>query len=506
MKKTKKKFLSVLSAGLVAVQAVAPMIGSSVGAVSEENLVRKATPLIDGVLDQEYATSYSFKLSEVMKSENVRVSWFWMQSNAFNTIYFDEDENPTGYIKIYAADGSEITPEMFADTYDNDYDSLPKDEDGSITCTFEWTDAGYASEYFTDVTYSFLWDDEAIYVYASVTDKSPLDLTQQEYNDAFSTGWGNRPWLVDCVYATLRFDTVPYTAYKVSGGDPEKDGDHPKGEIYVDEENSKSYTDLSIVASGTGTSKTGTEYDGIFYYAERGESYFDKDINEVVYGKKLTTLNDFCLNWYEYAFYTDDYPGGAERRALICDGSDNVEDEKTCEEDANRFIARHIMTEERLAERDAGRAENLENVAIVATDTGYVAEMKIPLTEDAISAIKDNDNVIGFVPQNVNAMPVVFGANISNGSATKWVINGTGDKAVSLKLTDEDYVYVPGDVNGDSVVNSKDIVRLMQYIANEGKGVTVTKADLNNDGKENAKDIVRLMQYIANEGEGIEIF
>lgn len=267
MKKTKKKFLSVLSAGLVAVQAVAPMIGSSVGAVSEENLVRKATPLIDGVLDQEYATSYSFKLSEVMKSENVRIAPFWIQSNAFNTIYFDEDDNPTGYIKIYAADGSEITPEMFADTYDNDYDSLPKDEDGSITCTFEWTDAGYASEYFTDVTYSFLWDDEAIYVYASVTDKSPLDLTQQEYNDAFSTGWGNRPWLVDCVYATLRFDNIPYTAYKVSDGDPEKDGDHPKGEIYVDEKNSKSYTDLSIVASGTGTSKTGTEYDGIFYYA-----------------------------------------------------------------------------------------------------------------------------------------------------------------------------------------------------------------------------------------------
>lgn len=505
MKKTKKKFLSVLSAGLVAVQAVAPMIGSSVGAVSEENLVRKATPLIDGVLDQEYATSYSFKLSEVMKSENVRIAPFWIQSNAFNTIYFDEDDNPTGYIKIYAADGSEITPEMFADTYDNDYDSLPKDEDGSITCTFEWTDAGYASEYFTDVTYSFLWDDEAIYVYASVTDKSPLDLTQQEYNDAFSTGWGNRPWLVDCVSAILRFDNVPYTAYRVSDGDPEKDGDHPKGEIYVDEENSTSYTDLSVVASGTGTSKTGTEYDGIFYYAERGESYFDKDINEVVYGKKMTTLNDFCLNWYEYAFYTDDYPGGAERRALICDGTDTGEDEP-CVDNANNFISKHIMTSEKLQERDEGRAENLENVAIVATDTGYVAEMKIPLTEEAISIIKDNDNVIGFVPQNVNAMPVVFGANISGGSATKWVINGTGGKAVSLKLTDEEYVYVPGDVNGDSTVNAKDIVRLMQYIANEGKGVTVTKADLNNDGKENAKDIVRLMQYIANDGEGVEIF
>ena len=34
MKKTKKKFLSVLSAGLVAVQAVAPILGAGVGALS----------------------------------------------------------------------------------------------------------------------------------------------------------------------------------------------------------------------------------------------------------------------------------------------------------------------------------------------------------------------------------------------------------------------------------------------------------------------------------------
>lgn len=93
----------------------------------------------------------------MMKAEKIVLTAFQMQESAFNTVYFDDDDNPTGYIKIYAEDGSEITPEIFADTYDSDYSSLPKDDEGNITCTFEWTDAGYASEYFADVTYSFLW-------------------------------------------------------------------------------------------------------------------------------------------------------------------------------------------------------------------------------------------------------------------------------------------------------------------------------------------------------------
>ncbi len=526
MKKTKKKFLSVLSAGLVAVQAVAPMLGTGVGAVSEENLVRKATPVLDGVLDEAYATSYSFKLSDWMKAENAKMSAFLLQTRAFNTIYFDEDGNSTGYIKIYAEDGSEITDEMFADLYDSDYDSLPKDDKGSITCKFEWTDAGYASEYFTDATYSLLWDDEAVYVHVSVTDKTPLGLTQDQYNDAFSGGWAAEPWIVDCVYATLRIDNAPHTQYAVSDGDPEKNGDHPKGEIYIDEKKSTSYTDVTVIASGTGSGPvrndkgeiTGTvDYDGIFYYANREDCYFDKDTLEVVSGTKLTTLNPFSLNWWKYAFYQDDYPGGAERRARVCDGTDTEEGEETCVSSPTKFITTHIMTPEALKERDDGRAENLENVFIEATDNGYVVEMKIPLTEEAFSAIEKSGNVIGLAPQIVNALPSTYGANITGGSAQKFIINSVSEyingdsensrlKAISLKLTDEEYVYVPGDVNADGAVNAKDIVRLMQYIANEGNGVTVTKTDLNNDGVTNTKDLVRLMKYIAAEGEGVEIF
>ena len=53
-----------------------------------------------------------------------------------------------------------------------------------------------------------------------------------------------------------------------------------------------------------------------------------------------------------------------------------------------------------------------------------------------------------------------------------------------------------GDINNDGTVNSKDLTRLMKYIA--GEKVEAYGVDLNGDGKENAKDLTRLMKYIAD--------
>ena len=55
-----------------------------------------------------------------------------------------------------------------------------------------------------------------------------------------------------------------------------------------------------------------------------------------------------------------------------------------------------------------------------------------------------------------------------------------------------------GDINGDGDINTKDIVRLMKYIANNGEGIEAYGTDLNNDNVTNSKDLVRLMKYIAN--------
>ena len=65
--------------------------------------------------------------------------------------------------------------------------------------------------------------------------------------------------------------------------------------------------------------------------------------------------------------------------------------------------------------------------------------------------------------------------------------------------------YLPGDVNGDSVINAKDIVFLRRHIAG-GYDIAINEAaaDVNDDGKLNAKDVVLIRRYIAG-GYDIEL-
>ena len=53
----------------------------------------------------------------------------------------------------------------------------------------------------------------------------------------------------------------------------------------------------------------------------------------------------------------------------------------------------------------------------------------------------------------------------------------------------------PYDINGDGHINSKDLTRLMKFIA--GEKVEVVSADVNRDGTVNSKDLTRLMKYMA---------
>ena len=54
-----------------------------------------------------------------------------------------------------------------------------------------------------------------------------------------------------------------------------------------------------------------------------------------------------------------------------------------------------------------------------------------------------------------------------------------------------------GDINEDGVINAKDLIRLMKFIA--GEPVKITHGDINDDGKVNAKDLTHLMKIIAGE-------
>ena len=59
-------------------------------------------------------------------------------------------------------------------------------------------------------------------------------------------------------------------------------------------------------------------------------------------------------------------------------------------------------------------------------------------------------------------------------------------------------IYIPGDINGDGVVNNKDVVRLFRYLSGFEEPVVEAALDINGDGAVNNKDVVRLFQYLSD--------
>lgn len=110
--------------------------------------------------------------------------------------------------------------------------------------------------------------------------------------------------------------------------------------------------------------------------------------------------------------------------------------------------------------------------------------------------IGDNDEVFVITETN-NAWQVLY--PLSNGGyKLGWIAR---EEAESLKVVSD---YMLGDINGDGVVNNKDLTRLMKYLAGEDVVVNEAALDINGDGTVNNKDLTRLMKYLA--GESVEIY
>lgn len=63
---------------------------------------------------------------------------------------------------------------------------------------------------------------------------------------------------------------------------------------------------------------------------------------------------------------------------------------------------------------------------------------------------------------------------------------------------------IPGDINMDKVVNSKDLIRLRKYFGGFDVEVDIIACDCNGDGNVNSKDLMRLRKYFS--GWDVELF
>ena len=54
-----------------------------------------------------------------------------------------------------------------------------------------------------------------------------------------------------------------------------------------------------------------------------------------------------------------------------------------------------------------------------------------------------------------------------------------------------------GDVNDDGVVDSRDLVRLRRYFAQDGSVINALNSDVNEDGVVDSRDMARLTKFFA---------
>ncbi|MBR0195011.1 MAG: InlB B-repeat-containing protein [Paludibacteraceae bacterium] len=121
---------------------------------------------------------------------------------------------------------------------------------------------------------------------------------------------------------------------------------------------------------------------------------------------------------------------------------------------------------------------NVTSDAVFATLTFLVKESAVAGTKTEISLSYIEGDVI-----NIDEEDVTF--EVQNGGIE--VVNG-----------------IPGDINGDRVRNTKDLLRLRKYFSGWGVEVDPIAVDVNGDGTVNTKDLLRLRKFFA--GWDVEIY
>lgn len=82
----------------------------------------------------------------------------------------------------------------------------------------------------------------------------------------------------------------------------------------------------------------------------------------------------------------------------------------------------------------------------------------------------------------------------------EWIVFSFGVwvcKKCGMMTIEDPTAVLKGDINGDGVVDGRDEVRLMRYLAGQGVSINEKAADLNDDGIIDGRDEIRLLKKLA---------
>lgn len=420
---------------------------------------KKYTPSLDGVLDDAYLDSGSIKASELAKNGKLSLGW----CNSENTI------------------GKLVDAGILSDA--NSSALLPGGD--------------YTSSAFADAEVYFLWDDDALYIYSKVYDDDILDIADAFDNKADIYKIGNdRPWINDIVTHNI----------------------NPLGNIYA-----------SISASGDAYGHYAWDdanggWSGLCYFPGSSE-----EIRKASAENVKTTVN-LDENWYGVELripITDkDFGGTPLKDALLKDGgyidykyqlTDGVKKPFGSSFKGYQCELWMIYVSEVLRVDLSGEAPHTEHVwaedytVDVAPTCTEAGSKSIHCTHPGCQVIKPDSSVeieaLGhdWSEEYTVDTPATCTTVGSESIHCKRCDAQKPDSAREIPLAKHTYKdgkcevcgHVNGDVNGDGQLDTADLVRLMKYIAADGKDIEAKFPDVNEDGEVTTADLVRMMKMIA---------
>ena len=420
---------------------------------------KKYTPSLDGVLDDAYLDSGSIKASELAKNGKLSLGW----CNSENTI------------------GKLVDAGILSDA--NSSALLPGGD--------------YTSSAFADAEVYFLWDDDALYIYSKVYDDDILDIADAFDNKADIYKIGNdRPWINDIVTHNI----------------------NPLGNIYA-----------SISASGDAYGHYAWDdanggWSGLCYFPGSSE-----EIRKASAENVKTTVN-LDENWYGVEMripITDkDFGGTPLKDALLKDGgyidykyqlTDGVKKPFGSSFKGYQCELWMIYVSEVLRVDLSGEAPHTEHVwaedytVDVAPTCTEAGSKSIHCTHPGCQVIKPDSSVeieaLGhdWSEEYTVDTPATCTTVGSESIHCKRCDAQKPDSAREIPLAKHTYKdgkcevcgHVNGDVNGDGQLDTADLVRLMKYIAADGKDIEAKFPDVNEDGEVTTADLVRMMKMIA---------